>query len=196
MYGWDTPSRKHQRPSLYYIASFIATTGHLRQFFSPKRTRKELRASLISLGTNALLVLMNCAAVSTLDVLGRLAAAPELKRRQQSLRYHSHFNCCRSASVHHSVSDINSQAWNPEEDERPNSPTSGREMKKQKLFGEDSTSSKILRSNSQVSKLRRELNSCTPNSLYETNRGKYNNRLFGCLAVSPAGRSLNDFRSI
>lgn len=33
-------------------------------------------------------------------------------------------------------------------------------------------------------------------SLYETVYDKYDNRLFGCLAISPAGRALNDFTSI
>lgn len=102
----------------------------------------------------------------------------------------------RSKGVHHSVSDNNSQAWNPKENERPSNPTSGRELKNQELFDEDPTSLKKLRFNSQVSKLRQELNSFTPNSLFEINPGKHNSRLFGCLAVSSAGRSLNDFRFI
>jgi serine/threonine protein kinase len=70
---------------------------------------------------------------------------------------------------------------------------------KRKHDGEDKESSRRSRSNSHSSKLRqqceegRSLHGGT--SLYETDNSKYSNRIFGCLAISPAGRALSTFRS-
>ena len=65
--------------------------------------------------------------------------------------------------------------------------------------GKDKESSKRFRSNSHSSKLRqqceegRSLHGDT--SLYETDHSNYSNRIFGGLAISPAGRALSTFRS-
>ena len=72
---------------------------------------------------------------------------------------------------------------------------------KRKHNREDSTNVKRSRSNSQPSKLRQQCQASrrsvqTDTSLYETDSTMYSNRIFGCLAISPAGRTLRAFSSV
>ena len=72
---------------------------------------------------------------------------------------------------------------------------------KRKHDWEERESHKRPRSNSQTSKLRQECQAGQPlteanTSLYETDNSKYSNRIYGCLAISPAGRALSTFTSI
>lgn len=72
---------------------------------------------------------------------------------------------------------------------------------KRKHNEQDRTNCKRSRSNSQPSKLHRQSQASnrsfsTGTSLYETDSSMYSNRIFGCLAISPAGRALSTFRSV
>ena len=67
--------------------------------------------------------------------------------------------------------------------------------------GEDRANVKRSRSNSQPSKLRQQCQASrrsvqTDTSLYETDSTMYSNRIYGCLAISPAGRALRAFSSV
>ena len=69
---------------------------------------------------------------------------------------------------------------------------------KRKRPGDEGGSQKRSRSDSQKSKLSQQYeaaqNSGEPAvSLYESDDGKYSNRIFGCLAIAPAGRALSEF---
>ena len=72
---------------------------------------------------------------------------------------------------------------------------------KRKHNGEDRANLKRSRSNSHPSKLRQQSQASkrlvkTDTSLYETDSTMYSNRIFGCLAISPAGRALRAFSSV
>lgn len=69
---------------------------------------------------------------------------------------------------------------------------------KRKRPGDERDSEKRSRSDSQRSKLSQQYeamqNAGEPVvSLYESDDGKYSNRVFGCLAIAPAGRALSEF---
>jgi hypothetical protein len=72
---------------------------------------------------------------------------------------------------------------------------------KRKHNGEDRANFKRSRSNSQPSKLHQQSQASnrsvkTDTSLYETDSTIYSNRIFGCLAISPASRALRAFSSV
>ena len=72
---------------------------------------------------------------------------------------------------------------------------------KRKHNGDDRANTKRSRSNSQPSKLHQQSRASnhsvhTDTSLYETDSSVYSNRIFGCLAISPAGRALRGFSSV
>ena len=69
---------------------------------------------------------------------------------------------------------------------------------KRKLPGDERGSQKRSRSDSQKSKLSQQYEAAQKPSepavsLYESDNGKYSNRIFGCLAIAPAGRALGEF---
>ena len=69
---------------------------------------------------------------------------------------------------------------------------------KRKRPGDEWGSQKRSRSNSQRSKLSQQYEAAPKPSeaavsLYESDNGKYSNRVFGCLAIAPAGRALSEF---
>ena len=69
---------------------------------------------------------------------------------------------------------------------------------KRKRSGDERGSQKRSRSNSQKSKLSRQYEAAQKPgelavSLYESGNDKYSNRVFGCLAIAPAGRALSEF---
>lgn len=69
---------------------------------------------------------------------------------------------------------------------------------KRKRPGDDGGSRKRSKSNSQKSKLSQQYEATQMSgepavSLYESDDGKYSNRIFGCLAIAPAGRALSEF---
>jgi len=69
---------------------------------------------------------------------------------------------------------------------------------KRKRPGDDGGSRKRSKSNSQKSKLSQQYEATQTSgepavSLYESDDGKYSNRIFGCLAIAPAGRALSEF---
>ena len=76
--------------------------------------------------------------------------------------------------------------------------TAGEPPKKRKPVGAGGSSFKRSRSNSQSpdnAKWDKEINSQTT-SLYTHDDSSFDNRIFGCLVISPAGRAIRDFRSI
>jgi hypothetical protein len=76
--------------------------------------------------------------------------------------------------------------------------TAGEPPKKRKSIEAEGSSFKRSRSNSQSSdkvKRDKEINSQTT-SLFTHDDGSFDNRIFGCLVISPAGRAIRDFRSI
>ena len=71
------------------------------------------------------------------------------------------------------------------------------ELKKRaSVDDDDTTAAKRQRANSQASGLRHELKPDSLASLYEPSPDMYDNRQFGCLAISPAGRALDDFTTL
>ena len=69
---------------------------------------------------------------------------------------------------------------------------------KRKRAGDERGSQKRSRSDNQKSKLSREYEAAQKPSepalsLYESDNGQYSNRVFGCLAIGPAGRALSEF---
>ena len=69
---------------------------------------------------------------------------------------------------------------------------------KRKRPGDEHDSQKRSRSDSQKSKLSQQYEASQKSgepavSLYECDDGKYSNRVFGCLAIAPAGRALSEF---
>lgn len=69
---------------------------------------------------------------------------------------------------------------------------------KRKRARDERGSQKRSRSDSQKSKLSREYEAAQKPSepavsLYESDNGQYSNRIFGCLAIGPAGRALGEF---
>ena len=69
---------------------------------------------------------------------------------------------------------------------------------KRKQPGDERNSQKRSRSNSQKSKLSQQYEAAQDPSepvvsLYESDSGNYSNRIFGCLAIAPAGRALSEF---
>ncbi|KAL8698069.1 MAG: hypothetical protein Q9201_006780 [Fulgogasparrea decipioides] len=69
---------------------------------------------------------------------------------------------------------------------------------KRKRPGDDGGSRKRSKSNSQKSKLSQQYEATQTSgepavSLYESDDGQYSNRIFGCLAIAPAGRALSEF---
>ncbi|KAI4219804.1 MAG: hypothetical protein L6R40_008711 [Gallowayella cf. fulva] len=69
---------------------------------------------------------------------------------------------------------------------------------KRKHAGDERGNQKRSRSDSQKSKLSQEYEAAQKPSepavsLYESDNGQYSNRIFGCLAIAPAGRALNEF---
>lgn len=83
---------------------------------------------------------------------------------------------------------------------RPFSITDG-PLKKRKCFDYQNTQNKRSRLSSQESKLNQERKATQPKhvgttSLYDSGDEDFDNRLFGCLAISPAGRAINDFSTI
>jgi len=76
-----------------------------------------------------------------------------------------------------------------------NPPVSDNGAKKRRSFSEDATIRKRSKPSSHGSRLQEEP-TLDSSRLYELSNGKYDNRIFSCLAISPAGRALNDFNSI
>ena len=74
--------------------------------------------------------------------------------------------------------------------------------RKRKSQGNEEKSSKRSRSNSQTSSLHQEnevsqvLESTQASSFYDLGDGSFKQRLFGCLAISPAGQTISKFDSI
>ena len=69
---------------------------------------------------------------------------------------------------------------------------------KRKRPGDESGSQKRSRSDSQTSKLSQQYEVSQKSgepavNLYESDDGNYSNRIFGCLAIAPAGRALGEF---
>ena len=69
---------------------------------------------------------------------------------------------------------------------------------KRKRAGDERGSQKRSRADSQKSKLSQEYEAAQKPSepavsLYESDNGQYSNRIFGCLAIAPAGRALSEF---
>ena len=69
---------------------------------------------------------------------------------------------------------------------------------KRKRSVDERGSQKRSRSDSQKSKLSQQYEATQTSSepaisLYESDNGKYSNRIFGCLAIAPAGRALSEF---
>lgn len=68
--------------------------------------------------------------------------------------------------------------------------------RKRASVSDDSSTAKRHKASSQASRLRHELNGDSPASLYEPSGDVYDNRIFGCLAISPAGRALDSFATM
>lgn len=73
-----------------------------------------------------------------------------------------------------------------------------RTSSKRKRPGDERGSRKKSTSNSQKSQLSQQYETAQTLgepavSLYESDNGKYSNRVFGCLAIAPAGRALSEF---
>ena len=73
-----------------------------------------------------------------------------------------------------------------------------RTSSKRKRPGDERGSRKKSTSNSQKSQLSQQYKTAQTLgepavSLYESDNGKYSNRVFGCLAIAPAGRALSEF---
>jgi len=68
--------------------------------------------------------------------------------------------------------------------------------KRTSIDDNDTTAAKRQKVNSQVSGLRYKLKPDSPASLYEPNGNIYDNRRFGCLTISPAGRTLDNFTTL
>ncbi|KAF3768495.1 hypothetical protein M406DRAFT_71496 [Cryphonectria parasitica EP155] len=68
--------------------------------------------------------------------------------------------------------------------------------KRASVDSQDTAIAKKQRANSHSSGLRYELKPDAPGSLYDRSPDLYNNRQFGCLAISPAERDLNSFTTI
>ena len=69
---------------------------------------------------------------------------------------------------------------------------------KSKRIGDERGSQKRFRSDSQKAKLSQQYEAAQKSgepvvSLYESDNGKYSNRIFGCLAIASAGRALSEF---
>lgn len=76
--------------------------------------------------------------------------------------------------------------------------STSRTSSKRKRPGDEEGGRKKSRSNSQKSKLSQQLEAAPTSSkpavsLYETDKDKYSNRVFGCLVITPAGEALSDF---
>ncbi len=68
--------------------------------------------------------------------------------------------------------------------------------KRASVDDDDTTAAKRQRANSQASGLRHELKPDSLASLCESSRDIYDNRRFGCLAISPVGRALDNFTTL
>ena len=80
-------------------------------------------------------------------------------------------------------------------------PSISKTSSKRKRPGDEQGSQKRSRSNSQKSRLSQQYEATETSgkpvaSLYSSDNSNYSNRLFGCLAISPAGRALSQFQSI
>ncbi len=77
-------------------------------------------------------------------------------------------------------------------------PSISKTSSKRKRPGDERGSQKRSRSDSQKSKLSQQYEAAQKPgepavSLYESDNGNYSNRIFGCLAIAPAGRALSEF---
>ena len=70
-------------------------------------------------------------------------------------------------------------------------PSSSKTSSKRKRPGDEQGSQKRSRSDNKKSKLSGQYEPAV--SLYESDNGQYSNRIFGCLAIAPAGRALGEF---
>ncbi len=99
----------------------------------------------------------------------------------------------RTASATASFSQTQDQSFGPIQNLSISKPSS-----KRKRPGDDGGSRKRSKSSSQKSKLSQQYEETQTSgepavSLYESDDGQYSNRIFGCLAIAPAGRALSEF---
>lgn len=125
----------------------------------------------------------------------RIASTSTLSHVSRSL-LRLHVSNARGTEIFRISTPDNEPDIQKRKDEGSNDRSITLESKKRKSFGDDTSSSKKAKPNSEDSRLHQALKGPVSTSLYESNEEKYDNRLFGCFVIFPAGRSLNEFGSI